>query len=422
MPTAHRQFRSVFKDAGGNIALLFGLTMPVIVGGAAFAVDSANLYRLEGHIQSIADSTALAVAKELHVFGSTESSLVESGKSRAEAMLSQAQLGGKGHTVELAVDKKTGTAQVDVTFISAAILPISYAENPIKVSARATAYGQISLCVLALNPADPATLGSRGLGVLSGPTCAVQSNSASPESIFIETGGTIVAKQTCSSGGVIGSATAFLPDPAQTDCPAISDPLSSRTPPTFGSCDHNKFAVKSGTKTIYPGVYCGGLEIANKAVVIAEPGTYIIKGGPLVVGQESKLTGSYVGFYFADDKALLAFKDSSVVDLSAPKDGPMSGLLFYENPSASLGRKFSIGSTNVKRLLGTIYLPRGLLAIDAKGSIAAESAYTVVIANKIDLKEAKLVLNTDFGLSDVPLPDGVPAGPSFQGRSVRIDH
>jgi Flp pilus assembly protein TadG len=410
----------VFKDTGGNIVMVFGLSLPVLLGGAALAVDGANLYRQEASLQNIADSVALATAKEIHVFGSTDASLVVSGKSRAEAMLAEAELGGNGHTVSIEVDKKTGSAKVDIAFRSAALLPVSYAENPIKVSANARAYGQISLCVLVLNPADAATLNSKGLGVVSGPTCAVQSNSNSPEGLVVETGGTIVAKQTCSSGGVVGPASSFLPDPARTDCPAITDPLSSRTPPTFGTCDHNKFAVKSGTKTIYPGVYCGGIEIANKAAVVAEPGVYVIKGGSLVVGQEATLKGSYVGFYFADDKALLAFKDSSVVDLSAPKEGPMSGILFFENPSASLGRKFVIGSTNVKRLLGTIYLPRGILAVDAKGSIAAESAYTVVIANKLDLKEAKLVLNTDFGLSDVPLPEGVPAGPGFQGQSVWI--
>lgn len=318
------------------------------------------------------------------------------------------------------MDKKTGSAKVDIVFVSTALLPVTYAENPIRVSANARAYGQVSLCVLALNGGDAATLASRGLGIISGPTCAVQSNSTSPEGLTIETGGTVIAKQTCSSGGVVGPATSFLPDPALTDCPAISDPLSSRTPPAFGGCDYNKFAVKTGTKTIYPGVYCGGIEVANKAAVIAEPGVYVIKGGSLVVGQEASLKGAYVGFYFADDKAMIAFKDSSIVDLSAPKDGPMSGILFFENPAVPMGRKFVIGSTNVKRLLGTIYLPRGILAVDAKGSIAAESAYTVVIANKLDLKEAKLVLNTEFGLSDIPLPDGVPAGRGYQGKSVFI--
>lgn len=44
--------------------------------------------------------------------------------------------------------------------------------------------------------------------------------------------------------------------------------------------------------------------------------------------------------------------------------------------------------------------------------IADSSAYTAIIANKIALKgKPQLVLNTDYGATDVPTPEGVgPTG------------
>jgi hypothetical protein len=41
---------------------------------------------------------------------------------------------------------------------------------------------------------------------------------------------------------------------------------------------------------------------------------------------------------------VINFKDKAVVELSAPKDGPMAGLLFYENPAAPPDRNFEISS------------------------------------------------------------------------------
>ena len=411
--------RFAVERTEGNIAAIFALALPVVFGGTAIAVDSAHLYRLQGEIQAIADSAALAAAKEIHIFASTNETIAAAGKSRAEAMITDSGLRDEPHTVQVAVDKKAGTVRVDISLRAKAILPVSvYAENPINVFAEARAFGQVNVCVLALNAASPATLNSKDIGVVAAPNCAVQSNSTDPGGLVVATGGTIVSKLTCSAGGVIGLRTSFLPDPPQSDCPAIPDPLSSRAPPTVGgACDYNKFAVKGGTKTIYPGVYCGGLALSNAANVTAAPGTYIIKGGTLAVAQDAILRGDYVSFYFADDAAVFSFKDRSVIELSAPKDGDMAGILFFENRSSKLGRTFAIGSGNVKKLLGTIYLPRGLLAIDAKGDIAAQSAYTVLIANRIDLRAANLVVNTDYGLTDVP----VPAGLGSDGRATRLE-
>src|SRR4051795_8554593 len=60
-------------------------------------------------------------------------------------------------------------------------------------------------------------------------------------------------------------------------------------------------------------------------------GIYVIDNGPLVVDHGGALTGSNVGLYFTGDKGGLLFDVDSTIRLTAPKDGPMAGLLFFEN-------------------------------------------------------------------------------------------
>ncbi len=79
-----------------------------------------------------------------------------------------------------------------------------------------------------------------------------------------------------------------------------------------------------------------------------------------------------------------------------------------------LGRQRSV--VRGVQLLGTIYLPRGKLVIDTKAKVADLSAYTVIVAKEIDVKGVNLVVNSDYGGTDVPVPDGV--GPN--SRFVRV--
>ena len=94
----------------------------------------------------------------------------------------------------------------------------------------------------------------------------------------------------------------------------------------------------------------------------------------------------------------------------------MAGILFYESRLAQLGRTFTILSNNAHKLLGTIYLPRGKLLVDTKAKVADLSAYTVIVAKQIEVKGANLVVNSDYGGTDVPVPEGV--GPN--SRFVRL--
>ncbi len=95
----------------------------------------------------------------------------------------------------------------------------------------------------------------------------------------------------------------------------------------------------------------------------------------------------------------------------------MAGILFFENPKAQPGRQFVVDTSGARKLLGTIYLPQGTFRVEgANNIVGAASAYTVIVADQIDIKSATLVINADYGATDVPVPDGL--GP--KSNQVRL--
>ena len=389
----------------GNVALLFGLTAPVLIGLAALGIDAAGLHRQKSYLQSIADTSALAIGKELPLYSARTAELKEAGLARVEAQLALSSFKELPRTVDVRVSPETNIVEVDITMLGQMFLPFSISEeNPIKVTARALSYGQGKLCVLGLHATKSDTIKADNGATITAPECAIQSNSTDANGIIAKNGSQIDSSYICTAGGYDGSG--FNPKP-ETDCPRLDDPLASREPPANKGCDFLDFKLDEGPHTIMPGHYCGGLTLANKAEVSAEPGIYVISGGKLEVGNNASLRGDYVSFYFADDAATIAFKDKAIIELGAPKDGPMAGILFYENPDATEGRVFEISSDAARKLLGTIYLPKGVFKTGGKGKVADSSAYTIIVANRLDLDGANLVINAGYDSTDIPVPSGV---------------
>ena len=140
-------------------------------------------------------------------------------------------------------------------------------------------------------------------------------------------------------------------------------------------------------------------------------GLYVIKDGELRV-DDGSLIGAYVSFFFTGENAAIDFRREATIDLSAMRDGEIPGILFFQDRASDEGRDFKIESDDARNLLGTIYLPRGDLFVNAREPVADRSAFTVIVARKIELSEGPvLTLNTGYDDTDIPVPEGVgPTG------------
>ena len=403
-------------------------------------------------LQSAVDAAALSAARELH--------LVTTDQAQVQAAVESALKGNLGpDATKLRIKTKLIdeplSLSVTATQIGEVFFLTSQLDGKISAGAVARVLSGSPLCVLGLDDGKKkAALTLEKNAHLTASNCAVYSNSKHKESIKSENGALLEAEFICTAGGKVGSKGNYEPDPV-TDCPQVPDPLAGRAAPPVGSCTESDLRIglkdkekideklikkllkeelkdESGKEdkkkkkgknekseetasdydsydvVLKPGVYCGGLLIGSAANVTFEPGVYVMKDGPLYVADFATIEAENVGFYFDGQKSNLYLGPNTTISITAPTDGPMAGLLLFENRSAAKLRPYAILSDGARVLEGTIYLPQSHLYVDADAPIADKSAYTAIIARRIELYAGPhLVLNSDYDLTDVPVPFGV---------------
>jgi len=447
-------------DEAGGIIITFALLLPLVLLMIGAAIDYGNLYSKRTSLQAAADASALAAAQELHV-ATTDPSRI---KSVAESVV-RANLGSAASGVQIMtyVTKEPITVTVKLAQKVKSFIVDELGSGGIAAEATASLSGSTPLCVLGLDESASGTITLESSARLSGNQCAVYANSHSSDAIIAKNSAELKADLICAVGGNSGASDNYEPAP-MSDCPTMTDPLASRPAPPIGSCtekdrivgiegsskswnskgmqklslsaetsnetttsnqwdmgdDQNPDSYVESYATLSPGIYCGGLTIGGAAQVKLEPGIYVIKDGPLYVDHFASLKGENVGFYFTGSKATMMLGPNTSIRLTAPADGPLAGLLFFEEHGATIGRNFSVLSDDARVLEGTIYLPNGHFHVDSDSVIADQSAYTAIIARRLALYAGPhLVLNTDYDDTDVPVPF---AGKSSGNREMRLVH
>lgn len=410
-----RELARLRRSSFGGIAVIFAATLPFLLTIAGLATDYATLIKFRLDLQQAADAAALAGAREIPLAVSKASRVASAVRSYAayeltgNAAASDAELGARQITLDIQVIDNFSAVRV---MMRQAWQPffmhfLDASATPVTVTAQARFVGRNNICVLGLGN-DKKTVFLDKAAKLTGNNCGVFSNAAASDGLFIDTGAYLRAKIICSTGGAPFGRADVSPAPV-TDCPKVDDPLAQRAAPSVSGCDHDGLVVGAGSKTLGPGVYCGGLTISGKANVTLDPGIYVIKDGGLVVAGQATAQGSGVGFYITDAAAApIHFTPKTHISLAAAKDGPMAGLLVFEDRNLPVKLKHKISSDDARTLLGTIYLPVGGLVVDASQPVADQSAHTAIVAKSLELNFGpNLILNSDYDMTDVPVPAGI---------------
>lgn len=398
-------------DARGNVAVLFAGAAVAIMATIGAAADYANLLSVRANFQGVADSAALAAAKEFRLANADRAMIANLATTVAKGMLAQ-----KGNAARPVVTSEVDAQQRKVRVNISANVPTYVMQiagakaAEIGVSATAAVVGGAPICVIAMETTSNSSLLLDKSARLQAPNCAIYSNSTLPNGLMAKNSAMISASFICSAGGKSSPGPgSFTPEP-QTDCPILPDPLAARPAPAFGGCTETNKIVAAAWITLRPGVYCGGLTITLGANVALQPGVYVFKDGPLLVNGGASLHGANVGLFFTGAGAVMNFDALSHVSLTAPAFGEMAGLLVFEDRASPAGQTHQILSNDARMLLGTIYLPQSRLHVAATSPVADKSAYTIVVAKLFTLSEGPtMVLNTNYGATNIPVPPGVGA-------------
>lgn len=397
-----------WRRSDASIATIAALSIPVLLLASGAATEYASIASERGKLQAAADAAVLAGARELR-FANADLTAVVNTTARFARTQIVSQFGTDGSDVRPAIDPARSAVELVITRPYAAVFGLSLLSTPSELRVRAVGKvgSGVPICLIGLEPGKAHAVWLKTRARLTATGCAVYSNSTHPQGLVGLNFANLSAQVICSSGGKVGTKANFTPDPI-TNCPQLRDPLAARTPPHVGGCNQTDLVVSGTSTTLRPGVYCGGLKITQGADVRLAPGEYVMKDGPLWVDGGASLSGTYVGFYLSGAASVINFTARSTISLSAPRDGALASLLFFEDRSAPVGRRHLISSDDARMLLGTIYLPNGRLRVDANKPVADQSAYTIIVARWMELDAGpNLVMNARYGATDVPVPSSI---------------
>lgn len=429
MRAPQRRFASFASAGQGNIAVTAAVVLPILLFAVGAGVDFQRLFQQRSQLQEFSDLLALRGAKEFALMNATAAQIESVIRSVSTSSLPE-DLQLAPFRTEISIDEEEPSVTIS---LSQPLRPTLFlkrlgtVDDDVRVTSTAVARGGMNLCVVALHESGAGAISTSDRASLQAPPCAIISNSRSGAGIVAEESSLIKAKLICSAGGASGPSSNYAPA-ATTDCPVYEDPLSLREPPEVGPCDFTNFHMTQRTSrddddddssrapptpaTLYPGVYCGGIRVGYNIEARFAPGIYVIKDGPLFIGKNSTLSGQSVAFYLVGDASIFTFDREAKIEMTAPKTGPLAGVMFFEDRNAPLDRVHSIFSDDARQFLGTFYLPRGVLKVQTQRPVADASAYTAIIARRLELKgRPTLVLNADYSSTDVPVPEGMgPVG------------
>lgn len=402
MPSANGKLERNQRSQRGNLSLIVaGSVIPLAVLVAA-GTELASLSSERALMQAAVDAAALAGAQNLTVAGSSQRQSTDEIERFALAQVTE--FATRATITFTATQGNDGTYTVEglairPSFFGDLVPPGGFR---IEVTAVAEAMQAQPICVIG----DDASLNGTAISgshssTIVAPNCIIHANS----NFVLTQSATVQAGNPRATGLALGAG--FMPD-AQVGAMRLADPFRTRTirPPV--PCDTvpdgGSETVASGTRVLSPGMHRTDLTISGTATLTLQQGEhYFCK--PLRLSGQGRLEGEDVLMMFMPGAALNA-SQNSYVSLSGRQSGDWAGFVIV----ATRGNyaNTNIGSSNVDRLLGTIYLPMSRLVVSAPGNVAETSQWSVVVARNVNLsQQARLTINSDYEGSPVPVPLGV---------------
>ncbi len=356
----------------GNIAAMTAMLMPVLIGAAGLASDTAQWVLMRRSLQRQADSAALAGAYALTqgrtaVSGAT----LDLGKNQNFTLTAAPVIENAPSVGPWAGN----TDAVRVRLVATSNLPFSslFIGGGTIISAEAVAGLQQDgdYCILALD--TTASLGITNTGNTTvDARCGMHSNSTGEPAVAGQGSATIYASPVSAVGNINSSSnfaagTVFTPYNV-----AQRDPYDDLPNPSIVSNGQNVNVNPNQTRNLSPGTY---RSFDIKGTANLAPGVYYIdgrNGGGLDLGSQAVINGTGVTFVLTNSNftsststglaAGIRINGGATLNLTSPASGTFKGVLMYQDRRATaMSDTAQINGNSSSRLQGAIYVPRNEL-------------------------------------------------------------
>lgn len=188
------RFRSLLRDEVGSTAVAFAASMPLVVGGAAFGVETSYWYYKDLQLQAAADAAAYAGALEKRA-GSKKDAVVQAAKAVATTNGFVQSLGTAAVNTPPLTGAHISAKSVEVVleenqprFFSSLFI-----QTPVVIRARAVAVFEDagSACILALHKSASKAALFSGSSTSKFKACSVMANSLANDAVTVQGHGTL---------------------------------------------------------------------------------------------------------------------------------------------------------------------------------------------------------------------------------------
>ncbi|WP_408014998.1 pilus assembly protein TadG-related protein [Sandarakinorhabdus rubra] len=368
------RFINRLRDSrSGNVAVITAMLVPVMIGAAGLASDTAQWTLVRRSLQRQADSAALAGAYAL-----TQNKTAQSGALADLAKNSNFTLTGTP-LIENApsVGPQAGNPlAVRVRLASRSRLPFSgifYGGVTVAVEAVAGLERAGDYCIISLDDSQAVGITNSGNTTVDA-RCGMHANSTGEPAVSGQGSATIFASPVSAvgsirDGGNFATGTVFQPYNV-----SQRDPFADLADPSVSGTTYNNVRVQSNrSRSLQPGVYRGGLDIQGTANLA--DGVYIIDGGSLDIGSQAVVNGSNVTFILTNSAyssgsstavaATAKVNGGATLNITAPDTGTYKGVLVYQDRrTPAMTDSVIINGNSNSRLRGAIYVPKNELRMN----------------------------------------------------------
>ena len=393
----------VMRGTSGQVLVIVTLGIFVLTAFVGLAVDLGQFWSVRRHMQTAADAAAVAGAAALRRSGSASAAAAAASSTNGFAN------GTNDVTVTVNNPPSAGVYAGNTGYVEVIVSQpqptyfmrvLGYTSIPVSTRSVASSVNGPA-CLYALDPTASGAITASGSSVTT-LTCGAIDDSSDSKALLSNGGGTLVASNIGVNGGYSGSG--FTPTPVTGVAPA-PDPLSYLQPPTVGACDQTSPLTPGNTKgvnDVWPGTYCGGINISGNNPVLFHPGVYIVMNGMHVTASKPNFSGTGVMFYNTQSLPSYPYGPiilggSNTTNLSAPTSGPYAGILFFQDRSIPIGSSGSkITGAAGSTFDGTIYF--STTSIEYGGN-STSGGYTIIVADTVKIDGGSTVNDNYSSLS-----------------------
>lgn len=403
--SARLGLRRLRHDKRGNVLAMTAIALPVVLGAVGLAVDTTEWVLAKRQMQAVADSAALSGSYTAIQGGDIDYAVDEDVTRR------RSEFNGLTTMATLSPSSRPGDPYA-VEVVLAAPAPLTFSRlflsKPLMISVKATAtmIETGDFCAFALDRSAEGAITIAPNTTLQA-DCGLASNSSARNAITADASSNVTAQKLMAFGGI-----AALPQTGtrvRSSALRQDDPLADVQAPQVPNTGCPNITINgdgAGYTSLKPGCF-GNLVVNGK--VSLDAGNYLLNRGSIVFGPTADVTCKGCTFFLTSENADTApgsignavIDPKATVHLSAPTEGPYSGLLIHQDRRAAPDPKDVINmvaANSRSKIEGTLYFPAQSLTINGESS--PDFGCARMIGRKLVLK-GRLVIakgcSTDSG-------------------------